>query len=852
MNVTQTRSRRRLSVVGLAALYVARARRRWIQELLAIVGIASGVALLYATQVASTSLARPVQTITDGLVGKSQLQIVARGGSGMPETAYERAIALPGVVRAAPILQLPGNLIGPKGHASVTLFGADPRIVRLRGTLLRGFSSDEAARQQAVVVPERTAASIGVGTGDDVRMQLSGRTIVQPVIVADARQLGALADTSLALAPLKYMQHLAQVGAQVSRILVQARPGDVDAVRAGLVRIAGSRADVHASDYETTLFAEASKPTTQASTVFSLVSAVVGWLFAVCALLVTAADRRKLAIQQRDQGYPPATTLASLLVDVAVVGGIGTVLGLGAGELLSRSGFSSDVGFLSGAFPIGDERVVTWQSVALACGGGLVAAAFGVLMPVRSFLLVRHPRDFHPRRAGRERIGAASVRWTTAGLACLGGFTALAVTSPGLVIPALALMATGLVLVLPALVAALCGVIEWCNRRRGTIASVELALQQLRASRWRARTLAIVTTGAVAVFGATTLEGARQNLKAGLTDVVGGLSDAAPVWAAPRGAGDVYGTAAFNPDQTAALRASAGISSVSIYRSGLLDVADRRAWVLGVPEDVRSPVPAHQLVEGSGLRSVNAALRAGGTITMSRALADALNVGVGDSIALPTPQPWRARVVGITTNLGWSSGAIVMRADDFARAWGSRAAAAYFIRPSAGANPTQTAVDARHVLSSDGALRVETSAERAQRQLSAGLSGLKRLQQIAQMTLLAAVLAMSLAMTALLWQHRAFAAALKVHGPRSGLIWRMLMVESAVLFGIGTVVGGMSGLAGQVVATRGLSALTGFPVVNGVDLATAAIAVGLVAGVSLLVVLVPGYLVSRVRPTWRT
>lgn len=844
------RRSRRLSVTGLLALYIARVRRRWFQELLAILGIAAGVALLYATQVASTSLSRPVKAITMGLVGHSQLEVVGRGGALLPESIYDQLIAVPGVQRAAPALQLPGNVVGRSGEAPVTLFGADPRLVRLRGTLLRGFSSEDAARQQAMALPEPVARSIGVETGDDFRVQLGGRTIVQPAVVAGRRQLGTLVDTSIALAPLSYLQRLAGTGPKVSRVLVEAAPGQVAAVRARLRATVGRTADVRSAGYESTLFDQAAKPTTEASAVFSLLSALVGWLFAVCALLVTAGDRRKIAVQQREQGYPPTTTLATLTVDVLVVGLAGTCIGLAAGEMLSRGGFSSDVSFLSGAFPIGDGRVVTWRSIVLAAGGGMLATLLGVMAPVREFVLVRRPGQFRPVRPSPE-LSPRVFPQAAAGATCLVAAVTLGFAVPTAVVVTLALLVIGVVLVLPAAVDAICRVIEHLNHRGGTAASVELALQQLRARRLRARTLAIVTTGAVAVFGAATLDGARRNLEAGLADVVHGLADASPVWATARGAGDVYGTASFAPIDAARLRASANVGAVELYRSALLDVGDRRAWVLGVPPDVAHPVPLHQLLKGDD-RAVAAALRRGGAVALSRALADALQVGVGDTVTLPTPKQRPLRVVGITTNLGWSSGAIVVGAADFAQAWALGGASAYFVRPAAGASIADVAAQTRSVLAHAPALRVETAKQRTERQLHAALGGLERLKQIAQLTLLVAILAMTVAMTALLWQHRAFAAALKVHGPRSSLVWRMLIVESAVLFMIGTVVGAAFALPSQLIATHGLQAVTGFPVIAHVQLGTAALSAGLVAGVSLLSVLVPGYVVSRVRPTWRT
>ncbi|MCW2982877.1 MAG: hypothetical protein JWR63_447, partial [Conexibacter sp.] len=382
---------RRLRVSSALMLYRLRWRKRWVQELLAMLGIAAGVALLYATQVASTSLSGPVRSLNDGLVGTSQLQLLSRGSVGFPDSLYRDVLAIPGVRHAAPVLQVPGNVIGAHGESGVTFFGADPRVVKLRGTLLKGFDSADAAQQESLVVPTSIAKAIGTRFGDDVRVQMAGRTTTVPIVIAGREQIGSLARTSIALVPLAYLQRLAGVGHAVTRILVEARPGQLDRVRRGLQRLAAGRGDVRTAAHEAQLFDKAVKPTSEASTVFSVLSALVGWLFAVCALLVTAAERRRLANQQRDQGYPPSSTLVTMLVDAAVVGVVGTVVGLAAGEILSRRGFQSDVSFLSGAFPIGDQRVVTWQSVALAAGGGLLAAAFGVLAPVRHVVVASLP-----------------------------------------------------------------------------------------------------------------------------------------------------------------------------------------------------------------------------------------------------------------------------------------------------------------------------------------------------------------------------------------------------------------------------------------------------------------------------
>src|SRR5271166_5309542 len=81
------------------------------QDVLAIVGIAVGVALLFASQVASQSLDGSVRQLTRQLVGGTQYQLDARGPEGFPESIAREAGALPGVTAALPLLEQPAVVI---------------------------------------------------------------------------------------------------------------------------------------------------------------------------------------------------------------------------------------------------------------------------------------------------------------------------------------------------------------------------------------------------------------------------------------------------------------------------------------------------------------------------------------------------------------------------------------------------------------------------------------------------------------------------------------------------------------------------------------------------------------------
>jgi putative ABC transport system permease protein len=842
----------RLRVSAALAYYFARLRRRWIQELLAVCGIAAGVALLYATQVASTSLTGPVQQITQGLVGTSQLQLLARGSATFPEGVYDQILRTPGVVRAAPVLQVPGSVAGPKGRTGVTYFGADPRVVKLRGSLLQGFSINDAARQETVVLPRPVARKIGVSVGDDMRVEVAGESITVPGVVAGGDQIGSLTKTSIALVPLAYLQKLVNARGRVSRILVQAAPGEVGEVRRRLGAVAAQQpVDVRPATYETTLYDRAAKPWKQSSAIFSALSALVGWLFAVCALLITAAERRGLAREQHELGYPPRATFMTFLLDAVVVGVVGVAIGLVAGEALSRRGFETDLGFLAGAFPIGDQRVVTWQCVAFAAIGGLLAATIGVLGPLPDVVRDVLPRPVRQMLQRGRGVGADG-RWSAApvaGLAALAAAIVITIWAPGAAVAGLLSLGLSLVLLLPSILDRTVAVLAWANERRRSSIPAVLALQQLRSSRWRTRALAITTTGAVAVFGATALQGGRSNLQTGLTHTIQGLDGVATVWADAPGAGSVFGTTAFPVRRAGALAGRPEVKDVRLYRAGLLDVGDRRAWLIGQPRAVAQPVPSAQVLEGDPTVAARR-LRSGGWVAVSRAIANDLDLEVGDPVTLPTPRPLHVHVAAIITNLGWTSGTLVLNADDFQRGSASADIAAYHVN----FRPGVTLDEGRRVVAAglgrNSPLTVESAADRVARQVDAVQGVLSRLREIAQLTLLAAILAMGAAMTALLWQHRPVVAELKLNGLSTGLMWRALVVETAVLLGTGMLAGGLFGLLGQILCTRGIGVVTGSPVEDGLRLGIAAGTVGAVLAVSVAAVAAPGYLAARVQPDW--
>jgi putative ABC transport system permease protein len=823
-------------------LYRVRLRARFLQELFAIVGIASGVALLFASQVSSSSLQSSVGQLSKGVVGRATLQLLARDPHGFPEGTLAHVRAIAGVVVAAPLLEAGANATGPHGSRSVELIGADESLRSLGGTLVRHIDLAPFGGVGAVVLPAPLATSIGVTKfGQEATFQVAGRTVQAPLYAQlRHRQIGPLIDSPVALVPLSFAQEMTGLHSRVTRILVRPQRGSERSVRAALTTLAAGRLNVESTSYDETLFAKAATASNQSTALFSAISALVGFLFAFNAVLLTVPQRRRLVADLRRDGYTPRTVIAVLLLDALALGATACAVGLILGEELSIHLFHSNPAFLSLAFAVGSERAVSWQSIAIAIGGGMLAATVAVLSPLRDIvardpLAATNPREGSVRaRTGRRRA--------LAGLACLGGASALLLVAPDASIPGMALLVGALLLELPI---ALSATLVLVKRVASMIVSPVPHVATMELGAARARTVAIAATGAVAVFGSVAIQGAHSDLLAGLENAAHDTNAFTDIWVSPAGSYNLLKTAPFVPSQQAKLARLPGVRAVRLYRSGLLDYGERRILAMGPPAQADPLLPADQLVEGN-MRQATAQVRAGGWVVLSQAVAKEHGLHIGQAVTLPTPNPTSLRVAAISTNIGWAPGSVVMNASDYARAWGSDDASAYSVVLDPGASIAQATREIRRALGPGSGLAVESAAQHAAEQGALSREALERLTQIATLIPIVAVLAMAAAMGAMVWQRRPRLAKLKLEGLPRAELWHTILLESVLLLSVGCVTGALFGLYGQQLADRALSHVINFPVVYSVTLTGALRSVSLVAMAALAILAIPGYLAASV------
>jgi putative ABC transport system permease protein len=835
----------------IVLLYWWRLRTQPLQELLAGLGIAAGVALLFAVQVANSSISGSVEQLVRGITGEFTLQVSSHDTRGFSEGLTEQIRKIDGVRLAAPVLEQRVGIAGPGGRANVQLGGVTNEVSEGGGPLVRDFGGRFGPRlADALLIPEPLAAKLGAERGSFVTLATRRPTTSRAPVsaVLDRNQIDMAIDSPLVVAPLDYVQRLTGLRDRVTRVFIAVRAGTEDRVLDQLHELVDKRLAVGASDVEIGFIKQAAIPNNQSTGLFAGICVVVGSLLTFNAMLLTVPERRRLVAELRLQGYKRHQILIQLASEAAALGVVASLVGLLLGDLLSRHVFHSVPGYLSFAFPVGSQRIVETSSVALALAGGVIAT-FIATAPVLRDLFSRGSVDgvHHGEEEPGEAIGPRTrARFAIAGVTLLAGTTALVALAPELTVICIAMLAVAMLALVPALLVGTLAVLDrLIDRARGS--SLPVAVMELRGSLTRATALA--ATSALALFGTVAVQGAHHDLLRGLDKTADGLMGRTDIWIAAPGDENLLLTTPFVEPSRGALLASGVAASVLADRSQFLDMAGRRVWVFARPPENPMPIPPTEVHEGD-LAHATRLVRSGGAAAVSATLADRLGAGVGDQFTIPTPSgPRSLQIAAIVSNLGWPPGTIVLNGSDYRRWWPGSDVTALEVDLVPGISPAAGKAAIEAALPSGSPLLIETQAERKARFSRLERQGLNRLSQISTLLLIAAMLAMGAAMAGTVWQQRRRLAALRMQGYGVGRILRLLFAQALIVLAAGAALGAVFGLYGQALGTRWLELTTGFPTIFNLALTLTATTLATVGALALIAVLIPGWFAARAGPS---
>ena len=519
---------------SLIFFYRKRLKVHAAQELLAGVGVAIAVALVFAVLVANSSITNSARAVVHAVVGPADLQVRARGLDGTSESLVGRIEHLPGVKRAAPLLEVNGTAVAGDKRATLTVAGTNLTLARMDGLIRTlplevlspgGIGISRATAGDLHLPPRATEPPMSI------TLKMRGRAVPLKVSAVLGREsAGALSDADVAVMPLARLQQLAGLEGRVSRILVQSEPGRRTTVEHELRSTLAGRLTIAPATQDLSLLHQALQPSNQASDLFAGLSALLGFLFAFNAMLLTVPERRAAIADLRLDGTSRPAIAQMVLFQSLCLGAVASVAGLAGGYFLATGLFrQSSPGYLAQAFTLGTSTIIGPQPVLLAFAGGILAACLASLVPLRD-LRRGKPPDAALRKETPTSTTAIGPRrpLLVSMIALLAAAGALFTLLPEMALIACAMVAVATVIAVPLMLGAVLRVCELVTASNPRLTTLPLALTTMKAT--TLRSLALAATGAVALFGSIALGGARDDLLRALHDFASTYSAEASVW----------------------------------------------------------------------------------------------------------------------------------------------------------------------------------------------------------------------------------------------------------------------------------------------------------------------------------
>jgi putative ABC transport system permease protein len=683
-------------------------RHPW-QSVLMILGIALGVSVMVAIDLANAAAARAFDLSTDTITGRATHQIVG-GPEGVDEAVYAQLkagarVPLAPVVTdyiASPELgDRPLQLLG------VDLFAEAPFRSYLVTSPSQAASVGDPAdvgqlvafltQPGALLISEDLAGDYGLALGDTVRLNASGREstgfiagLLRPDDGLARRALDGtvLADVATAQEVLGRTGRLSHIDAippddAAVAALTERLPQGVQLLRVGA---RSGAVEQMTAAFRTNL------------TALSLLALVVGMFLIYNSMTFSVVQRRPLFGTLRCLGVTQGEVGRLVLSEALVIGALGSLLGLGLGVLLGQGAVRLVTQTINDLY-----FVVTVRGLAIDAGSLLKGFLLGVAAAVASTALPAweaatvSPRLALTRSGLEDKARRALPAITAAGLAgILGGAGLLAIPTRDLVVSfaGIFLLTIGFALLAPAFTwAAMRVAVPVGSRLAGVLGRMAPRSVAGALSRTAVAIAALMVAVSVTIGVGLMVDSFRSTVVAWLGQTLwGDVYISAPQINATRSA------APLDPRVIEIASRWPGVARWDVLRS--VDVAspDGAIAVSAVSdEDLTGP---RLFVSTDGSRQEVAAAVKAGAVLASEPLANRLGLPPrGATVTLYADNGPRVfRVAGIYRDYSSSQGSVMMALDLYRQHWNDPTVTAALLVVEPGANVDGVVADLRDAL----------------------------------------------------------------------------------------------------------------------------------------------------------
>ena len=566
----------------------------------AVAAVMLGVALALAVQLINASALAEFSGAVTAVNGQPDLSLRARQG-GLDDGWVERLAGSPGVAAASPVLELGSTLKLADGkRLPVRLLGVDALSVAAVSPALMplptptdgasGPGRFDLFAPDAVFLNPATRQALLAAGGEPATLQVQRGLGFATLRVAGT--VNAPGAPLLVMDIAAAQQWTDRVGS-LSRIDLRLQPGaDAQALLRGLALPAhviaqppgqaGDRADSLSRAYRVNL------------TVLALVALFTGGFLVFSVLSLSVARRQQQIALLGVLGLSAPERLRLVLAESALLGLLGSVLGVALGAGLAALALRLLGGDLGGGYFSGVAPTLRWSTPAALLYGalGVVAALAGGWWPARAAAAMAPALALK----GLGAVGPARRRHHGVALGLMALAGALAWAPPVAGVPLAAYVSVGLLLLggiaaLPLAVGAL------LDRIAPRVAGHALALLAVERSRRQRDTAAVATSGVVASLA----------LSVALTVMVASFRDSVTQWLdgvlpaqlyVRAGGGGLGEGQTLPPDFVAAVRGVPGVQRADGLRTGsvLIDPAQPAVALLARPLQHGDPGEPGQLL----------------------------------------------------------------------------------------------------------------------------------------------------------------------------------------------------------------------------------------------------------------
>ncbi|RMI35837.1 FtsX-like permease family protein [Nocardia stercoris] len=759
------------------------------RTVMSVLVMAVSATLLVAVLSITGSVTGSADRLTQALGGKAALEVSGITDSGFDQALLPQLRAVPGVQAAVPMVR---TVIG-SGDDRALLIGSDPSVTQLGGTL------DGPMRTQAaklLTVPNGVLIGDAVGHNDGDHFTLGGVSLTVAGVL-DARTSHDLNGGHIVVTGLPVAQKVADKVGRLDSVQIVAAPNtDVAQLRSTLTTVVGGRAVVADPSLRSAQAGGAMQLMQYSTFMASMTALIVSGFLIYNVMSMAVAQRRPVLSLLRAIGGHRAPMVRGLILESALLGLFGALLGSGIGVLAGRFAIGAMPAAILESVEARTDYVLPWYAIPVAIAACVAASSIAAAVAARQIYKVRPIEALAPVGVSKSDVAHPLLRWAAGigGIALIG--TAIVVASADigkLSLGGISMSITGALLlcyVATGPIVALAAAIARVFGAPGALAATTLE----RAPR---RVWATAMTVMIGITATVALGNASNNLEDSAVASFRSLGDT-DIYVSSAGDG-VFPTGTVLPsDLKARIGAIPGVAGVGSAQMAFATVGSGRVMLQAYQSGlVASPV-LHEVAP-----DVLARVDSGSGVVVSRDVARTLGLHVGSALDLPTPTGvHHVEVLAVVPYFSAVAGVVVLGLDTM-RDWYQRPGETILgvdVAPGADRHAVLAAVQA----ASPPELNVYTGPDSVDA-ISAGVrQGTQLSGSILWIVVLVSTAALLNTLMLSVLERRRELGVLRAMGSGRRFLLRSVLAEAAGIGIAGALLGLTAGAAAQVLADRAM------------------------------------------------